>query len=75
MCVRVKSAALCGTDLHVLDWNLWARNAGMKLPFVMGHECCGDVVAVITHSMPLSRWQEGVELAKSGQACKVIYHP
>ena len=30
---------------------------------------------VITHVIPLSRWQEGVELAKKGQACKVIFHP
>jgi threonine 3-dehydrogenase len=44
--IRVRSAALCGTDLHVLDWNLWARNAGIQLPFILGHECCGDVVAV-----------------------------
>jgi len=43
--VRVRSAALCGTDLHILGWNSWAQNAGIKLPFVMGHECCGDVVA------------------------------
>lgn len=44
--VRVKAAALCGTDLHIYDWNMWAQNAGIQLPFVMGHECCGDVVAV-----------------------------
>ena len=33
------------------------------------------VAPVITHTMPLSRWQEGVALAQSGQACKVIFHP
>ena len=43
--VRVRSAALCGTDLHILDWNSWAQGAGIKLPFIMGHECCGDVAA------------------------------
>lgn len=43
--VRVRSAALCGTDLHIFDWNSWAQGAGIKLPFIMGHECCGDVVA------------------------------
>lgn len=43
--VRVQSAALCGTDLHILGWNSWAQNAGIKLPFIMGHECCGDIVA------------------------------
>jgi threonine 3-dehydrogenase len=44
--IKVKSAALCGTDMHVFEWNPWAQNAGIKLPFIMGHECCGDVVAV-----------------------------
>ncbi len=43
--IRVKAAALCGTDLHVYNWNMWAQNSGIKLPVVMGHECCGDVVA------------------------------
>lgn len=44
--VRVRSAALCGTDLHILEWNRWAQTAGIKLPFVVGHECCGDIVAL-----------------------------
>jgi threonine 3-dehydrogenase len=44
--VRVQAAALCGTDLHIYDWNPWAQGAGINLPLVMGHECCGDVVAV-----------------------------
>lgn len=44
--VRVQAAALCGTDLHIYDWNPWAQGAGIGLPLVMGHECCGDVAAV-----------------------------
>ena len=44
--MRVKAAALCGTDLHVYHWNSWAQHAGIPLPMVMGHECCGDVVAL-----------------------------
>lgn len=44
--VRVKAAALCGTDMHIYKWSAWAQNAGISLPLVMGHECCGDVVAV-----------------------------
>jgi threonine 3-dehydrogenase len=44
--VRIRSAALCGTDLHIYEWNQWAQSAGIKIPFIMGHEFCGDVVAV-----------------------------
>ncbi len=43
--VRVRSAALCGTDLHILAWNSWAQNSGIKFPFILGHECSGDIVA------------------------------
>ena len=43
--VRVQSAALCGTDLHILEWDSWAQGAGLRLPFILGHECCGDVVS------------------------------
>ena len=44
--IKVRAAALCGTDMHIFEWNAWAQSVGMELPLVMGHECCGDVVAV-----------------------------
>ncbi|MEG6584360.1 zinc-binding dehydrogenase [Dendrosporobacter sp. 1207_IL3150] len=44
--IRVKAAALCGTDLHICDWNSWAQGANIKLPLILGHECCGDVEAI-----------------------------
>jgi len=44
--VKVKATALCGTDLHIYEWNKWARNAGIKLPQVMGHEFSGEIVDV-----------------------------
>ena len=39
--VRVKAAAVCGTDLHIAQWNAWAQGAGIRLPLVMGHEFSG----------------------------------
>ena len=44
--IKVQSAALCGTDMHIFEWNAWAQSVGIELPYIMGHECCGDVVAV-----------------------------
>lgn len=44
--VRVKAAAICGTDLHIAQWNAWAQQAGIRLPLVMGHEFCGEVVGL-----------------------------
>lgn len=42
--IKVKATALCGTDMHIIDWNLWAQNAGINLPLIVGHECCGEIV-------------------------------
>ncbi|HUQ50499.1 MAG TPA: L-threonine 3-dehydrogenase [Terriglobales bacterium] len=43
--IRVKVAAVCGTDLHIYDWDPWAQGR-IKTPLVPGHEFCGDVAAV-----------------------------
>jgi threonine 3-dehydrogenase len=42
--VRVKVAGICGTDVHIYDWNNWAQGR-IKPPLVPGHEFCGEVVA------------------------------
>ena len=44
--IRVKAAAICGTDLHISQWNAWAQRAGIRLPLVMGHEFSGEVVGI-----------------------------
>lgn len=43
--VKVKAAAVCGTDLHIYDWDPWAQGR-IKPPLVPGHEFCGNVAAV-----------------------------
>lgn len=42
--VRVKSAAICGSDVHIYDWDPAYRF--MKLPLIIGHEFAGEVVEV-----------------------------
>lgn len=41
--VRVKAAAICGTDVHIRSWNEWSARR-MRPPVVIGHEFCGEVV-------------------------------
>jgi threonine 3-dehydrogenase len=41
--VRVKAAAICGTDLHIYPWTPWAQ-ARVTPPMVFGHEFAGDIV-------------------------------
>ncbi|MGQ9637872.1 MAG: alcohol dehydrogenase catalytic domain-containing protein, partial [Thermodesulfobacteriota bacterium] len=35
--VRVKFAAICGTDIHIYQWNEYASSR-IKLPLLFGHE-------------------------------------
>lgn len=42
--VKIKKSAICGTDVHIYDWNEWAQNT-IKIPTVIGHEFVGTVVA------------------------------
>lgn len=44
--VKVKTAAICGTDIHLYEWNEWCENVNAKNPMVIGHEFCGEVVEV-----------------------------
>jgi threonine 3-dehydrogenase len=43
--IRVLRTGICGTDLHIYDWNEWARST-IHVPLVIGHEFCGEVVEV-----------------------------
>jgi threonine 3-dehydrogenase len=47
--IKVKLAAICGTDQHVYQWDNWAANANLLIPGIIGHECVGEVVAVGEH--------------------------
>jgi len=44
--VKVEAASICGTDIHIWDWNEWAQNRIKKLPIIFGHEVAGEVVEV-----------------------------
>jgi len=44
--VKVKKAAICGTDIHLYDWTNWCENVKAKNPMIIGHEFCGEVVKV-----------------------------
>lgn len=44
--IKIKAAAICGTDQHIYVWNNWAQNNNIKLPTILGHECSAEVVEV-----------------------------
>ena len=43
--VRVLLTGICGTDLHIYQWDEWARSA-IPVPLVIGHEFVGEIVEV-----------------------------
>jgi len=43
--VKVKVASVCGTDLHIYNWDPWAQHR-IHPPLIPGHEFCGEVAAV-----------------------------
>jgi threonine 3-dehydrogenase len=43
--IRVEKAGLCGTDLHIYQWDSWAQRR-VRPPRVVGHEFMGTVAAI-----------------------------
>jgi threonine 3-dehydrogenase len=41
--IRVLRTGVCGTDLHIYEWDGWAQ-ANLPVPLVTGHEFVGEVV-------------------------------
>jgi threonine 3-dehydrogenase len=40
---KVLAASICGTDVHIYNWDNWAQKR-IKPPIIFGHEFCGEVV-------------------------------
>lgn len=43
--VRVHHAGVCGTDLHIYEWDEWAQGR-VRPPRIVGHEFAGEIVTV-----------------------------
>ena len=43
--IRVTHTGICGTDLHIYEWDEWAR-ATVPVPMAIGHEFVGEIVEV-----------------------------
>jgi threonine 3-dehydrogenase len=43
--IKVRKAAICGTDLHIYNWDKWAART-IPVPMVVGHEYLGVIEAV-----------------------------
>ncbi len=43
--VKIKKTAICGTDIHIYNWDEWAQNT-IPVPMAVGHEFMGEIVAL-----------------------------
>src|SRR6185436_11014597 len=46
--IRVDRTGICGTDLHIYNWDAWAQKT-IPVPMVVGHEFVGEVVQIGTN--------------------------
>lgn len=43
--IQIDRTGICGTDLHIYNWDAWARSA-VPTPLIIGHEFVGRVVEI-----------------------------
>ena len=43
--VRVRYTGICGTDVHIYEWDEWAQRT-IPVPMTIGHEFVGEIVEV-----------------------------
>lgn len=43
--IKVDRTAICGTDIHIYNWDNWAQQT-IPVPMVVGHEFVGEIVEV-----------------------------
>jgi len=41
--IKVRKSAICGTDVHIWNWDEWSAKT-VPVPMVVGHEFCGEIV-------------------------------
>lgn len=45
LCIKIRKTAICGTDMHIYNWDDWAQNT-IPVPMTVGHEYVGEVVDI-----------------------------
>ncbi len=46
--IRTKKASICGTDIHIYNWDDWAQKT-IPVPMTIGHEFVGEIASVGTN--------------------------
>ena len=43
--IAVRKTAICGTDMHIYNWDAWAQKT-IPVPMTVGHEYCGEIIEI-----------------------------
>lgn len=43
--IRIRKTSICGTDLHIWNWDEWAQKT-IPVPMIIGHEWCGEIAGI-----------------------------
>ena len=43
--IKIKKTGICGTDIHIWNWDEWARKT-VPVPLISGHEFAGEIVEI-----------------------------
>ncbi|MDZ7749666.1 MAG: alcohol dehydrogenase catalytic domain-containing protein [Halofilum sp. (in: g-proteobacteria)] len=60
--IRVRKTAICGTDVHIHEWDAWSA-ATVPVPMVVGHEFVGTIEAV---GAAVGRYRPGQRVCGEG---------
>jgi threonine 3-dehydrogenase len=60
--VKIRKTSLCGTDLHIYNWDEWAQKT-IPVPMTIGHECVGVVEKV---GSAVTAFKKGDRIASEG---------
>jgi len=60
--IKVKRSAICGTDMHIYNWDDWAQKT-IPVPMVVGHEFVGEIVEVGSN---VNDWHPGQIVSGEG---------
>lgn len=60
--IRVRKAAICGTDIHIYSWDEWSQRT-VPVPIVVGHELTGEVAEL---GSAVTGFQKGDRVSAEG---------
>ena len=60
--IKVRRTAICGTDMHIYNWDAWAQKT-IPVPMIVGHEFVGEIVDVGAN---VNDWKTGQIVSGEG---------